>query len=73
MQKVALARFSRTFSALISAGVPMLEAIEITGRTSGNKVIEKAMDDVRESVKAAARSPRRCATSPRPSRRWSPR
>jgi type IV pilus assembly protein PilC len=51
VQKVALARFSRTFSGLIGAGVPMLEAIEITGRTSGNRVIEMAMDDVRESVK----------------------
>jgi|SRR3954452_837795 type IV pilus assembly protein PilC len=50
VQKVALARFSRTFSGLISAGVPMLEAIDITGRTSGNRVIEMAMDDVRESV-----------------------
>ena len=51
VQKVALARFSRTFSGLIAAGVPMLEAIDITGRTSGNKVIEKAMFEVRESVK----------------------
>jgi len=51
VQKVALARFSRTFSGLIAAGVPMLEAIDITGRTSGNRVIEKAMEDVRESVK----------------------
>ncbi len=51
VQKVALARFSRTFSSLVAAGVPMLEAIDITGRTSGNKVIEMAMDDVRESVK----------------------
>jgi type IV pilus assembly protein PilC len=51
VQKVALARFSRTFSGLIAAGVPMLEAIDITGKTSGNKVIEKAMDDVRDSVK----------------------
>src|SRR5918998_4892702 len=51
VQKVALARFSRTFSGLVAAGVPMLEAIDITGRTSGNKVIEKAMVDVRESVK----------------------
>jgi type IV pilus assembly protein PilC len=51
VQKVALARFSRTFSGLIAAGVPMLEAIEITGKTSGNKVIEKAMNEVRESVK----------------------
>ena len=51
VQKVALARFSRTFSSLVAAGVPMLEAIDITGRTSGNKVIEMAMDEVRESVK----------------------
>jgi type IV pilus assembly protein PilC len=51
VQKVALARFSRTFSGLIAAGVPMLEAIDITGRTSGNRVIETAMDEVRESVK----------------------
>ena len=51
VQKVALARFSRTFSALIAAGVPMLEAIEITGRTSGNRVIERAMEQMRESVK----------------------
>ncbi len=51
VQKVALARFSRTFSGLIAAGVPMLEAIDITGRTAGNRVIEKAMHDVKESVK----------------------
>src|SRR5215213_3903540 len=51
VQKVALARFSRTYSALIAAGVPMLQAIEITGRTAGNRVVEKAMHQVRESVK----------------------
>jgi type IV pilus assembly protein PilC len=51
VQKVALARFSRTFSGLIAAGVPMLEAIDITGRTSGNRIVEMAMDDVRDSVK----------------------
>ena len=51
VQKVCLARFSRTFSGLIAAGVPMLEAIDITGKTSGNKVIELAMEDVRDSVK----------------------
>ena len=51
VQKVALARFSRTFSGLIAAGVPMLEAIDITGKTSGNKVVEKAMENVRDSVK----------------------
>src|ERR671931_866748 len=51
VQKVALARFSRTYSALIAAGVPMLQAIEITGRTAGNRVVEIAMHNVRESVK----------------------
>ena len=51
VQKVALARFSRTFSGLVAAGVPMLEAIDITGRTSGNKVVEMAMEDVERSVK----------------------
>jgi type IV pilus assembly protein PilC len=51
VQKVALARWSRTLSALFSAGVPILEAIEITGRTSGNVVVERAMDGVLESVK----------------------
>ena len=69
VQKVALARFSRTFSGLIAAGVPMLEAIDITGRTSGNRVVEKAMEDVRDSVKKGgtltAADDRRC---PRPSR-----
>jgi type IV pilus assembly protein PilC len=50
VQKVCIARFSRTFSALVAAGVPILEAIDIVGKTSGNKVIEKAMHDVRSSV-----------------------
>src|SRR4051794_1174976 len=52
VQKVALARFSRTYSALIAAGVPMLQAIEITGRTAGNRVVEIAMEKVRDSVKS---------------------
>jgi type IV pilus assembly protein PilC len=51
VQKVALARFARTYSALIAAGVPMLEAIEITGRTSGNVVVENAMHAVHDSVR----------------------
>jgi type IV pilus assembly protein PilC len=52
VQKVALARWSRTFSALYGAGVPILAAIEVTGKTSGNAIIERAMEDVVESVKA---------------------
>jgi type IV pilus assembly protein PilC len=51
VQKVALARWSRTFSGMISAGVPILQAIEIAGQTSGNTVITEAMDDVYASVK----------------------
>ena len=51
IQKVALARWSRTFSGAVSAGVPMLQAIKLTGDTAGNVVIEKSMDDMYASVK----------------------
>jgi len=51
-QKIALARWSRTFSALYSAGVPIMQAIEVTGQTAGNALIEDAMTDVIESVKS---------------------
>ena len=52
VQKIALARWSRTLSSLIASGVPILQAIEITGRTAGNSVVEKAMAEVTASVKA---------------------
>jgi len=51
IQKVALARWSRTFSGAVSAGVPMLQAIKLTGETAGNVVLEQAMDDVYASAK----------------------
>ena len=51
VQKVALARWSRTFSALITAGVPLLQALDITGKTAGNTVVEDAMTNVINSVK----------------------
>jgi type IV pilus assembly protein PilC len=51
VQKIAIARWARTFSALISAGVPLIEALDITGRTAGNEVIGRVMNDVIESVK----------------------
>jgi len=51
IQKVALARWSRTFAGSVSAGVPMLQAIKLTGQTAGNIVIEQSMEDVYESVK----------------------
>ncbi len=51
VQKVALARWSRTFAGSVEAGVPMLQAIKLTGETSGNVVVEQAMEDVYASVK----------------------
>ena len=51
VQKVALARWSRTFAGAVSSGVPILEAIQISGETAGNAVIKEAMADVYDSVK----------------------
>ncbi|MCX6373212.1 MAG: type II secretion system F family protein [Actinobacteria bacterium] len=51
VRKLAVARFSRTLGTLISSGVPILQAIEITGQAAGNAVIEKAMVNVQRSVK----------------------
>ena len=50
VQKIALARWARTLSSLTAAGVPMLEAIDVTGRTAGNAVVENAMTAVHDSV-----------------------
>jgi type IV pilus assembly protein PilC len=51
VQQVAVARWSRTLASLTSAGVPLLQALEITGRTSGNVAVEEAMSGVIASVK----------------------
>jgi type IV pilus assembly protein PilC len=51
VQQVAVARWSRTLSSLTSAGVPLLLALDITGKTGGNVAVEKAMDGVTASVK----------------------
>src|SRR5687768_17033333 len=50
VHKVALARFSRTLSTLVGAGVDIIKSLEITGQTSGNWVIEDALKTVREKV-----------------------
>jgi type IV pilus assembly protein PilC len=52
MQKVALARFTRTLGTLASAGVPILEALRITAQSAGNRVVEDAVMTARESVTA---------------------
>ena len=49
--KVAVARFARTFSALMGAGVAVLEALSVTGRALGNKVFEQAITEAAEAVK----------------------
>ena len=48
--KVTMARFSRTLSTLVAAGVDIIKALEITGQTAGNWVIESALADVRAKV-----------------------
>jgi type IV pilus assembly protein PilC len=50
MRKIAVARFTRTLGTLITSGVPMLEAMDITARTSGNAVVERAILSVRRAI-----------------------
>jgi len=50
LNKVAVAKFTRTLGTLISSGVPILDGLDITAKTSGNKVIEYAIIDVRKGV-----------------------
>src|SRR3989304_3124590 len=51
LQKSAVARFTRTLGTLISAGVPILEAILITPETAGNAVYSRAMEKVHDSIR----------------------
>jgi type IV pilus assembly protein PilC len=50
LRKIAVARFTRTLGTLITSGVPILEGLAITARTSGNAVLEQALMKVRKSV-----------------------
>src|SRR5271169_5700994 len=50
MRKIAVARFTRTLGTLISSGVPILESLDITAKTSGNAVVEKALFQVRKAL-----------------------
>lgn len=50
IRKTAVARFSRTLGVLISSGVPILHGLDITAKTSGNMVIQAAIDKVRKAI-----------------------
>jgi type IV pilus assembly protein PilC len=50
VRKITMARFSRTLSTLVAAGVDIIKALEITGQTAGNWVVEDALDGVRQKV-----------------------
>jgi type IV pilus assembly protein PilC len=52
LRKIAVARFTRTLGTLISSGVPILEGLDITARTSGNAVVERAITQTRKAVEA---------------------
>lgn len=51
VRKMAIAKFARTLSTLIKSGVPILGALDIVGKTSGNRIIEMAVGNVRTNVK----------------------
>ncbi len=50
LRKIAVARFARTLSTLISSGVPLLEALDVTGKTAGNAVVERAVMNTRKAI-----------------------
>lgn len=52
LRKIAVARFTRTMSTLISSGVPILDCLDITARTAGNAVIEEAIFQVKRAVES---------------------
>ena len=51
LQKVVIARFSRTLATLVKSGVPILSSLEIVAKTAGNKVVERAVMAARSSIK----------------------
>jgi type IV pilus assembly protein PilC len=55
LKKVSIAKFSRTLGTLIKSGVPILQALDTVGKTSGNKVIEKAIESARQSIREGER------------------
>ncbi len=64
VRKIALAKFTRTFGTLVSAGVPILSALEIVGATSGNEVVSRAVKKVRSAIKEGETIAKPLAESP---------
>ncbi len=55
LKKVSIAKFTRTFGTLIKSGVPILQALETVAKTAGNKVVEKAINEAKESIREGER------------------
>jgi len=55
LRKVAVAKFTKTFGTLVKSGVPILQALETVAKTSGNRVIEKAVLQAKESIREGER------------------
>ena len=60
-----LAIFTRQFSVMIDAGLPLVQCLEILASQQENKIFQKVLTNTRARWKAARRSPRRCAALPR--------
>ncbi len=52
MRKIAVARFTRTLGTLVASGVPILDGLEITAKTAGNRVVKDAVMETRKSIEA---------------------
>ena len=70
LRKIAVARFCRTLSTLLSSGVPILDGLDITARTAGNAVIEAAIQKTRIGHRARRDCLGPAAARPTCSRRW---
>ncbi|MDI6900205.1 MAG: type II secretion system F family protein [Anaerosomatales bacterium] len=64
VRKIALAKFTRTFGTLVSAGVPILSALDIVGDTAGNEVVSRAVKKVRAAIKEGETIAKPLAESP---------
>jgi type IV pilus assembly protein PilC len=63
IQKMAIARFARTFGTLVNSGVPMMRCLEVVSETSGNVVLAEAVDAARNSVREGQKISRPLASS----------